>query len=583
VPFNFSDELILNSMSPSTEVNSSATALKNGNYVVVFSDFANYEVGDTSIRAQIVSADNSSIGPSFLVDDGNYAIDDRPEVQTLADGRFVVVWISDPDGDGTELPKLNLRMFDPDGSPVSGIQDVNTTMFEYIRHPNIAATADGGFAITWGGDVFAQYRTLPFARVFNPNGVALDNDFIVSQPSSNSNYGTTHIPVVAGLTDGDVAYVWTSSAQEANYDLVICAQLKDTAGNAVSAPLIISEVHDGSSGMRVSAHDPRVIALSNGNWVASWWHETTVYNGTNFSDHGIKFRLFDRNGGAITRELDLIATAAFEPQSVVHKICALADGRFAIFWESSGSLNAEVFQPDGKSCGEEIEIHKGIAGSVTSPTITMLAHGGFAVTWDTHDNVGFNHAVHTVTVNLKNFDGSDAHDMWKGGSFAEVLLGRGGADTLIGFGGNDRIDGGSGNDHLAGGTGNDTIKGGTGKDFIDGGNGVDTLAGGSGADMFHYQLASQAGDKISGFADDDTFGFKGSAFGIENYTGNLHSAQFVSRGIGHNAADSGDRFIYDRSSDQLWFDADGTGAKKAIMIADIATDANVAAADILIL
>jgi Ca2+-binding RTX toxin-like protein len=69
---------------------------------------------------------------------------------------------------------------------------------------------------------------------------------------------------------------------------------------------------------------------------------------------------------------------------------------------------------------------------------------------------------------------------------SDILGGNGRQNGVDGGMGDDFIDGGRGNDHLLGGEGNDHIMGGVGNDVIEGGFGNDTLSGGIGRDTFVF-------------------------------------------------------------------------------------------------
>ena len=150
---------------------------------------------------------------------------------------------------------------------------------------------------------------------------------------------------------------------------------------------------------------------------------------------------------------------------------------------------------------------------------------------------------------------------------ADLLRGDGLANTLTGFGGKDTIDGASGADTLRGG------------------NGVDSLTGGGGNDQFVYQVLSESGDTITDFSNvggnDDQFVITASAFGGGLVAGALAAAQFQIR-ADNGAQDADDRFIFRTTDQTLWFDADGTGASAARMLADLQASAVLTAADILL-
>jgi serralysin len=145
-------------------------------------------------------------------------------------------------------------------------------------------------------------------------------------------------------------------------------------------------------------------------------------------------------------------------------------------------------------------------------------------------------------------------------------------DIITGTNFNDRLLGYRGNDSLRGRSGSDTILGGDGNEGIVGGSGNDRLTGGRGADRFVFNSRSERRDVITDFNPVvDTIVVSARGFGGGLRSGAiLPSAQFH---IGSRAADRSDRFIYNRASGGLFFDADGTGgAFGQIEIADLASN-----------
>ena len=142
-----------------------------------------------------------------------------------------------------------------------------------------------------------------------------------------------------------------------------------------------------------------------------------------------------------------------------------------------------------------------------------------------------------------------------------------------GGGGGQTINGTAGNDSLVGGPGNDTINGFDGQDTIDGSAGNDTLTGGSGFDFFRFTVApgSANADLIMDFGffhdseiilDAAVHANLGASGRLEDGDVRFHSAAGAS--AGH---DADDRIVYNTSTGDLWYDADGSGSGTAQLIA----------------
>ncbi len=137
-----------------------------------------------------------------------------------------------------------------------------------------------------------------------------------------------------------------------------------------------------------------------------------------------------------------------------------------------------------------------------------------------------------------------------GSAFNDVITGSAAANFLFGFDGNDTLDGGAGNDRLEGGAGSDRY--------------VFTAIGSANADT------------ITGFASGaDKIVLDGLSLGTD---GNFTAGD--SRFAFNSAQDSNDRIIYNTTSGQLWYDADGSGSGTAQLIATLQAAPSLAATDI---
>jgi Ca2+-binding RTX toxin-like protein len=141
-------------------------------------------------------------------------------------------------------------------------------------------------------------------------------------------------------------------------------------------------------------------------------------------------------------------------------------------------------------------------------------------------------------------------------------------NLIRGNGANNTLRGGAGNDTLNGWAGNDTLVGESGNDLLIGGSGSDLLRGGAGADRFCFFNLSEGLDIITDFnVVDDSISLSRAGFGGTLTAGAaLSAAQFR---LGSAAGDNSDRFIYNRNTGALFFDADGTGSSAQTYIAQL--------------
>ncbi|BDI17424.1 hypothetical protein ANSO36C_32260 [Nostoc cf. commune SO-36] len=161
-----------------------------------------------------------------------------------------------------------------------------------------------------------------------------------------------------------------------------------------------------------------------------------------------------------------------------------------------------------------------------------------------------------------------------GNSLNNTLTGNTGANTLIG---------GDGNDSLSGNSGNDTLLGGLGDDLLAGGVGLDVLTGGIGQDSFNLTGSRTGGyDTIADFTlGDDTILVSKAEFKlVQSQNTTLDSGLFL---LGTSAIAGGDRFIYDQTTGNLFFDADGIGKTAQIKIAHFSNQVALTSANITVI
>ncbi|RMH71158.1 MAG: hypothetical protein D6680_22120 [Cyanobacteria bacterium J007] len=133
-----------------------------------------------------------------------------------------------------------------------------------------------------------------------------------------------------------------------------------------------------------------------------------------------------------------------------------------------------------------------------------------------------------------------------------------GADNITGAGDDGVLAGGDGDDNIT--AGNNAGVG----DILVGGQGNDVLTGGAGNDRFRYNATTEGTDTINNFTvGDDSIEVAAGAFGGFPL-GALPVANFVT---GAAATAAAPQFIYNAGA--LSFDADGTGAGAAVLLANL--------------
>src|SRR5205807_10297878 len=146
------------------------------------------------------------------------------------------------------------------------------------------------------------------------------------------------------------------------------------------------------------------------------------------------------------------------------------------------------------------------------------------------------------------------------------------------------ITGDAGADTIVGGAGNDTIYGNGGNDWVEGGTGNDSMSGGGDQDSFVFrEYGAQNADTVSGFDTNwDMLRFDASTFTALGGAGHFAAgdARFYAAAGATGGHDADDRLVYNTSTGQLFYDADGAGGADAQLVATIQGAAPVVAPDI---
>ena len=203
-------------MTPVTLVNTTTTSgfqntpsvasLSDGGYVVTwtsnFGDADNFDV-----YARRFDATGTAVAADMRVNSTLADGQINSVVTGLAGGGYIVTWVSYlQDGVGYGIFS---RRFDGTDTPVSGEVQVNTIIAGHQMSPAVSSLADGGYVVTWvSGDGNSDGI---FARRYDAQGDAIGGE---TQVNTYAN-GTQTQPAVTALADGGYIVAWTSPRQDA--------------------------------------------------------------------------------------------------------------------------------------------------------------------------------------------------------------------------------------------------------------------------------------------------------------------------------------------------------------------------------
>jgi hypothetical protein len=262
-----------------------------------------------------------------------------------------------------------------DGGPVPldpHEQQVNTYTTSYQLEPQVAATSDGHFLVTWksyGSHGDDDSGASIQARRFRPGGSAIDPQELQVNTYTLSDQKA---PDVAALSGGDFVVVWESWL---GLDLAkeIRSRRLGPSGEPLDAPERPVNVNTTSMQSR-----PTVAALPEGGFVVVWEDQTSW----------VRFRRFRGDGTAIDSQDIQVNVEDLRRNDRAH-VAAGPDGGFVVVWMSYDGFDAGIwgrrFGPDAEPLDAvEFLVNTYTPGMQYDPRVAVDPDGDFVVVWTSY-------------------------------------------------------------------------------------------------------------------------------------------------------------------------------------------------------
>jgi Ca2+-binding RTX toxin-like protein len=509
-------DFIVNSTTTNNQYAPSVTALADGRFVATWTSEDTGDGSGDCIRARVLNGDGTAAGNDFLVNTTITNNQSNPSVTALADGRFVMTWRSDDSGDGSGSC-IRARIYSAGGSAVGNDFIVDSTTSGNQDNASVTALADGRFVVTWASaDTGDGDGTCVRARVFNGNGSAAGDDFIVDSTAVNDQ----RFPSVTALADGRFVATWMSDDTGDGSGSCIRGRVYNADGSAAGNDFIVNTTATGQQ------FGSSVTALADGRFVVTWYSfdsgdgsgsciraqlfDPTVFVGTAGEDTWQGGSFADRiNGGASADTLSGLGGNDVISGDAGNDTLIGGSGNDTLF----GGIDSDTYWVD--SAGDRVlEVAGQGLDTVIATASYALAAGVSVEVLRTAGSAG------TAAINLT---GNAFEQTLQGNAAANVLNGGGGADTMQGFGGNDTYVVDNAGDIVSetGGSGTDTVVSSMSFDLSNTGRvfgAVErlTLAGasainGTGDAFANVIVGNAAANIINGLAGDDTINGLGGA------------------------------------------------------------------------
>jgi hypothetical protein len=221
-------DVLVSSGTNYSQTSPAMATLLNGNVAMVYGSSGQAAPGSMmDIYLQILDPSGNRVGGEVLVNQFTANNQRSPAVAALADGKFIVGWVSEQQrwtdaNNGVPSVDVYTRIFDSTGSPLTSETLVNVSS-NICAYPDLIGAADGGYMVTWmekdtairnnGWDIYA--------RRFTSASVGGDVTRVNTQL-----YGDQHSPKIrrAGSTYLDI---WTSLGQDGSREGVYGSYLHE--------------------------------------------------------------------------------------------------------------------------------------------------------------------------------------------------------------------------------------------------------------------------------------------------------------------------------------------------------------------
>jgi len=232
--------------------------------------------------------------------------------------------------------------------------------------PDVAMDPNGNFLVCWRGpDPLADNEDV-WARLFDPNGIALTDDVLINEFMDNDQRN----PRVAASDLGYII-VWESKGLLGDSNWQVCARLIDPEGEPIGPEIRISDTE-------TDCRNADVAIDSQGRFVVVWLEGKSAYP--------IKACVFDAAGVA---ELPSFRVDTVSPRSVTSPSVAMHEqGDYVVSWDgdpnraADDDIHLRQFDPNNLPLDDQIMVNSTRQGAQRNPRIALNQHGICLVVWE---------------------------------------------------------------------------------------------------------------------------------------------------------------------------------------------------------
>jgi len=192
------EEFLVNSYTADQQRFPCVAVNNDGTFIVIWESSNTPLEGDKAICGQLYDSNGIEFGAEFLVN-AESAVCRYPDVAADANGNFAVVWMEDKSSNS-----IMAGLFDPNGEPRTDTFKINTSRISSVTRPSIAMDTVGNFVVAWDGDPDLAGMDDIHARLYDADGTPMGEQFLVNTTTTCAQ----QYPRAAMNDDGEFVIIW---------------------------------------------------------------------------------------------------------------------------------------------------------------------------------------------------------------------------------------------------------------------------------------------------------------------------------------------------------------------------------------
>jgi hypothetical protein len=290
----------------------------------------------------------------------------RPDVATLENGEFVIVWESL--NQTNPLASIVAQQYTPMGNKINNEIQINTyapnpsSVIDRI-YPQVISLADGGYLVTWSSTVSNNDDV--YGRQYDHTGMpATTTEFLISAQEGNQRFSSAvQLNDPNDPNDSNIVVAWT------NQGFTLDAQLYNASMGPINSIIQLNET---------ASLNPDLATHKNGKFVAAW----------KYSTHSIQAGLFYPNGTELGKPVVINDYSDPRFQAYDLKIAKLVNGDYVVAWAGRGDgdsqgIFARRLSSNLTKLGTELRVTPDIFSNEVFPAISGISDG-FIIAWQDH-------------------------------------------------------------------------------------------------------------------------------------------------------------------------------------------------------